>query len=468
MSKQVMGDRPASESNQPGESADARLGEIYSLTNEIVDLFYTQIFSYGGISTPSGVCKAFSDIIERHWNLCCIVIYLRGDDGEFSEVAVKGDDHLDEAKAREIGGLMVEALGHEGHELQFWPDREAGDVTEDEKRVRRALSDAGMRAGMIVPIRTHHTMVGALAVITPFADRLREALDGIRFIAAPIIIAVGNARRTAAMSEQHQRIGHLVEELQQRSDALEEANRELRRVAVYRSLFLSRMSHELRTPLTSVLGFAEILLEHESLTPSQRRFCEKIQSSGHQLRTSLNQLVDLSRLEAGQTELFLHEFSLREALRESCAAVARQAQKQGAKLVCSSTLEEFPTIVSDEGKLRQVLYNFLAYAINRSPAGGHVTVGARSITPSAFQISIADEGESLTDTSHIFEPIDIEAPTERATSMNELGLAIARRLIDILGGTVALESPTPHGLRVLIELPVRPDSNGQWSAVGSK
>lgn len=463
MSKQVSGDVPISETNKQAQGATARLNEIYSLTSEIVDLFYTQIFSYGGVSTPSDVCKAFSDILIKHWNLCCIVIYLRGDDGEFSEVAVNGNELLNVTKASEIGALMVEALEQTGREQQFWLDRTAGDAGEDAIAVRRAFKETGLRAGVVVPIRAHGTIVGALAVITPFEERLRQALNGIRFVAAPIIIAVGNARRTAAMRDQHQQIGHLVEELQQRSDALEEANRELQRIAVYRSLFLSRMSHELRTPLTSILGFAEILLEHENLTPPQRRFCEKIQSSGNQLRTSLNQLVDLSRLEAGRTELFLHEFSLREALRESCAAVARQAQKQGAKLVCSAAHEELPSIVSDEGKLRQVLYNFLAYAINRSPAEGHVTVGARRITPSAFQISIEDEGEHLEDVSHIFEPVDIEAPTERPTSMNELGLAIARRLIDALGGTVTLESPAPRGLRVSIELPVRPDSSSQWS-----
>jgi len=85
------------------------------------------------------------------------------------------------------------------------------------------------------------------------------------------------------------------------------------------------MSHELRTPLTSILGFSEILLDQEPLSEPQRRFCQKIQDSGFQLQTSLNQLVDLSRLEVGQTEVFLQEFSLRETLRESCAAVARFA-----------------------------------------------------------------------------------------------------------------------------------------------
>ena len=78
-----------------------------------------------------------------------------------------------------------------------------------------------------------------------------------------------------------ERVAHLIEQLQQRSTALEEANRELRHVSHYRSLFLARMSHELRTPLTSILGFTEILLDQEKLTETQQRFCQKIQNSGH-------------------------------------------------------------------------------------------------------------------------------------------------------------------------------------------
>ena len=103
----------------------------------------------------------------------------------------------------------------------------------------------------------------------------------------------------------HERVEQLIDELRKRTSELEQANRELRRVSHYRSLFLARMSHELRTPLTSILGFSEILLDHEQLTETQRRFCQKVQDSGFQLQASLNQLVALSRIEAGETEVFL-------------------------------------------------------------------------------------------------------------------------------------------------------------------
>src|SRR3954465_6014838 len=121
------------------------------------------------------------------------------------------------------------------------------------------------------------------------------------------VLEVNNSQQKDAEGSEDQRVAHLIEQLKQRKTELEEANRELRRVSHYRSLFLARMSHELRTPLTSILGFTEILLDQEELTDTQRRFCQKVQDSGLQLQASLNQLVDLSRIEAGHTEIFLQE-----------------------------------------------------------------------------------------------------------------------------------------------------------------
>jgi signal transduction histidine kinase len=291
-----------------------------------------------------------------------------------------------------------------------------------------------------------------MVVATRDAARLRSALGGVRCVGQTVVIALGNARRSAAMNEQRGRIESLVGELRSRTAELEGANLELQRVGRYRSLFLARMSHELRTPLTSILGFAEILLEQEDLSEAQRRFCGKIQSSGFQLQASLNQLVDLSRLEAGHTELFLHEFSLRETLRESCAAVSRLAQKQGVALDCT-TDPALGGIVSDEGKLRQVLYNFLAFAIGRSPSGTPVTVRAVQAEGGGSRIEITDGGEPLQDPARLFEPVDIDAPNERGTNMHELGLVIAHRLLDVLGGSVSLHDLQPTGLSVHLNLP---------------
>src|SRR5690349_388677 len=253
--------------------------------------------------------------------------------------------------------------------------------------------------------------------------------------------------------ESPQRVEQLIDELQKRTAELEEANRELRRVSHYRSLFLARMSHELRTPLTSILGFSEILLDQEELTETQRRFCQKVQDSGFQLQASLNQLVDLSRLEAGQTEVFLQEFSLRETLRESCAAAARMAQKAQV----TTEYEVAPgitTVVSDQGKLRQTLFNFIAWAVSRSPAGESVKVNIESDTDGMLLFKVIDNGDTRPDLASVFDPEHGQANHE--LNINELGIIIGRKLLELINGTVTLENLVPQGLQATIQIPARP------------
>lgn len=257
----------------------------------------------------------------------------------------------------------------------------------------------------------------------------------------------------AAAENSPPRVEQLIDELRKRTIELEEANRELRRVSHYRSLFLARMSHELRTPLTSILGFSEILLDQEELTETQRRFCQKVQDSGFQLQASLNQLVDLSRIEAGQTEVFLQEFSLRETLRESCAAAARMAQKQQVKIEYDVT-PEITTIVSDQGKLRQVIFNFIAWAVSRSPAGETVNVSVTADNQSIVSITVKDRGEPPKDTSGVFDPEHGNSAHE--PNINELGIIIGRKLLELMGGSVVVQNTSPRGLEATIKMPARP------------
>jgi signal transduction histidine kinase len=247
------------------------------------------------------------------------------------------------------------------------------------------------------------------------------------------------------------RVEDLVEQLKLRSAQLEEANRELRRISHYRSLFLARVSHDLRTPLTSILGFSEILLDQEQLSDAQRRFCQKIQDSGMQLQASLNQLVDLSRLEVGQTELFVQEFSLREIFRESCAALTRSAQKRQINLEYDLA-NEITTIVSDQGKLRQVIYNFLAWSVSRSPRNSAVRIFADLPEPALLRICIDDQGDPIDDVARLFDP---EAGGAREPDLNDLGIVIGRRLLEIMSGTVDLQN-RETGLQTTIKVSARP------------
>lgn len=262
----------------------------------------------------------------------------------------------------------------------------------------------------------------------------------------------GAAARAATELDSKQR-EELLLELRKRTAELEEANRELRRVSHYRSLFLARMSHELRTPLTSILGFSEILLDQEELTETQRRFCQKVQDSGFQLQASLNQLVDLSRIEAGQTEVFFQEFSLREVLRESCAAAARMAQKQQVK-IDYELAPEITTIVTDQGKLRQTIFNFIAWGVSRSPAGESVKVAVDIDEHGLLSIKVIDNGQPRSDLASVFDP-DHGTPSHEP-NINELGIIIGRKLLEMLGGNVTLENLVPQGLQAIIQIPARP------------
>ncbi|MEP6636290.1 MAG: HAMP domain-containing sensor histidine kinase [Acidobacteriota bacterium] len=257
----------------------------------------------------------------------------------------------------------------------------------------------------------------------------------------------------SGQSEASQRVEHLIGELKLRSAELENANRELRRVSHYRSLFLARMSHELRTPLTSILGFSEILLDQEQLTDTQRRFCKKIQDSGVQLQMSLNQLVDLSRVESGPTELFLHEFSLGDTLRETSIALARFAHTRQVRLKYDLA-PELTTVVSDHGKVRQILYIFLAWALSRSPAEQQVDLYADLSHDGLLRISINDAGEPIADLTRVFDPE--ETTGAREPDMNELGIIIGHRLLELMSGTVTVHNRDEGGLRVVIELPATP------------
>jgi signal transduction histidine kinase len=448
--KKVLEESPITADRAP--AAPAHRADLQELSTEIVDLLYAHAFSSGGPHTEEQICESFAEILQRHWELCCVATYLPDDGRRLKLCAGRTHPHVDAREARRIGDLLAAEVERAGAECRYVPGETDGDAPPE---LHEAFARTELRAGAGVPIRARGALVGALVVCAKSAERLRESLDAVRCLGPVIVIAVGNARRGAALDEQHARIEALADESRRHAAALEEANRELTRVGRYRSLFLARMSHELRTPLTSILGFAEILLDQEDLTGSQRRFCEKIQSSGFQLQASLNQLVDLSRLEAGQTELFLHEFSLRETLRESCAAVARLAQKQGVTLDCT-TPGDLGGIVSDEGKLRQVLYNFLAFAIGRSPAGARILVEVTPEESGHVVVEIVDEGEPLTDPAHLFDPVDVDAPSECGTNMNELGLVIAHRLLRALGGAVTLRDHDPRGLRVRLNIPARP------------
>lgn len=230
-------------------------------------------------------------------------------------------------------------------------------------------------------------------------------------------------------------------------ESLQNEIQELRRTSQYRSLFLSRLAHELRTPLTSILGFSEILLSQEKLTDAQRGFCERIQSSAQQLQASLNQLSDLARLESGETQLASQEISIAETMINILPALARAAEKKRLELKFESR-DDLPVLISDPARVRQVLYNVLAYAIYRSPEAGTIGISVDSNSEGVV-VFVRDTGDRIADPS----TIGIIGPDDNSGT-GELGLSIARQSLGRLGGNLSAQN-LDSGAELRIQFPLR-------------
>lgn len=222
---------------------------------------------------------------------------------------------------------------------------------------------------------------------------------------------------------------------------------ELRRLTEYRSLMLATLAHDLRTPLTAILGFAEILVDFEELTEAQRGLCERIQNSGRELQATINLLSDLARLDLATTAVVQREFALSQKLNELCEGLSRKAKKKNVSLICRVE-DGAGSVVSDESKLRQVLYNFLGWAIARSPEGGQVILAASMNATSGLEVVITDEGESI-DVTRGFDP----GAGGDQSSLLAIGLNVSQRLAEALGAIVTLERRKPQGLSIKLQLP---------------
>jgi signal transduction histidine kinase len=228
---------------------------------------------------------------------------------------------------------------------------------------------------------------------------------------------------------------------------------ELRRLSEYRSLMLGTLAHDLRTPLTAILGFAEILIDFEKLTDSQRVLCERIQNSGRELQNTINLVSDLSRLDLDDNVIAWREVSLPATLQELEGAFARKLQQKKVTLEWS-VADAVTTLPSDQSRLRQLLYNLLAFAITRSPREGTIQIGAVPNGDREVAISIEDEGD----------PVDLGQDLEVAgallagdtAALHGIGLQVSRRLAQSLGGTITFASENSRGLSIVLVLPSEP------------
>jgi len=261
-------------------------------------------------------------------------------------------------------------------------------------------------------------------------------------------------------------------------DELAQANLSLHEMNKIKNEFLATMSHELRTPLNSILGFSDILKVAENLSDKQQKYVNNIETSGQNLLTLINDILDLAKIEAGRMELHIVEFSLDEVVDRLTSSMRPLAEKKNIDM-SAEVDPELPILNQDVGKFQQIVYNLLSNAVKFTPDGGRIRVVAEPIDDQMFQLVVADTGIGipLDDQAIIFAKFRQGTTPKSDSAMTRefegtgLGLSIVKELSKLLGGEVSLQSEFGKGSTFTVTLPIAllcknqiPDDDSRTSA----
>jgi signal transduction histidine kinase len=252
-------------------------------------------------------------------------------------------------------------------------------------------------------------------------------------------------------------LGALGANVNRMNDELRRLYREFETASLHKSEFLANMSHELRTPLNAILGFAQVLREQMfgRVNEKQAEYLDDILSSGQHLLSLINDVLDLSKVEAGQVALDIAPFSLREALERGVVMVRERATTDGVQVAVTGD-PEVDLVEGDERRIRQVIFNLLSNAVKFTPVGGVVDV--RTVEDDGeIKVSVTDSGPGIAPEDHerIFEEFQQgEAGFEKREGTG-LGLALSRRLIELHGGRIWVDSEPGKGSTFVFTLPAR-------------
>ncbi len=304
-----------------------------------------------------------------------------------------------------------------------------------QSRVRKILIRLGYRSLLAVPLLRESHLLGGLVVNRKSAGEFApEVIELLQTFATHSALAIQNAR--------------LFREI-------ESKGRELEAASQHKSEFLANMSHELRTPLNAIIGFSEVLAERMfgEVNEKQAEYLGDILESGRHLLSLINDILDLSKIEAGRMELEPADFHLPGAIDNTLMLVRERAQRRGIALACDVD-KSVGMIRADERKVKQVLLNLLSNALKFTPEGGRIDVGARA-NHDGVEISVADTGVGIApeDQEAVFEEFRQVGPSARKVEGTGLGLAISRKFIELHGGRIWVRSQVGKGSTFAFTLP---------------
>jgi signal transduction histidine kinase len=253
-------------------------------------------------------------------------------------------------------------------------------------------------------------------------------------------------------------LGALAANVNRMNDELQRLYKELEAASKHKSEFLANMSHELRTPLNAIIGFSQVLRERISgeINAKQEEYLDDIITSGNHLLALINDVLDLSKVEAGQVELQVAPFSLQDALERGVSMVREQATTDGVQVTLHKN-GGLDVVTGDERRIRQVIFNLLSNAVKFTPAGGLVEVTATRAN-GEVRVSVADTGPGIAaeDLDRIFEEFQQTEAGARQHEGTGLGLALSKRFVEMHGGRIWCDSEVGKGSTFEFTLPMRP------------
>ena len=316
-----------------------------------------------------------------------------------------------------------------------YPDSEAADLP---MGVRLGTQATGMRSLIFAPMVFEGRGVGTLWVGRKFPGSFGDKqIALLKTFADQAVIAIQNAR--------------LFSEIQEKSAQLEVANK-------HKSDFLANMSHELRTPLNAIIGFSEVLSERMfgEINEKQADYLKDIHESGKHLLSLINDILDLSKIEAGRMDLEISTFDLPSALSNAMTLVRERAQRHGIALALEVD-KRLGAFQADERKFKQIVLNLLSNAVKFTPDGGRVDVSAKK-HDGKIEVAVRDTGIGIAPEDHaaVFEEFkQVGRDYTKKAEGTGLGLTLTKRFVELHGGAISLESAPGKGSTFTITLPVR-------------